>query len=158
MKNSVFILAIFVMVGCTSINYSELQQSSAKVSNLEVGEIGKPFSNTHKLDLKFDYTIEQYHDVRNLYSCMVLFALNEGGKMHSYSKTRKPCSIDAQSGTISLTWDTPLSASVSAGYGNEVLEQMQLPLKFHVTIHQRQSKEKHLVIGMSEAMYLNPKI
>lgn len=156
MKNRFYAFAMLALTGCASTNYSELELSTAQVSNIEVVEIGKPLTQEHKLELKFDYKIDGYHEAPRLYTCSILFTLKDDRVMHTAWRERNPCSIDSQTGTVSLTWDTPLSTS--AGYSQEALEQMTLPLKYHVAIHQKQNSKSNIIIGLSNAMYLNTKI
>lgn len=156
MKNRFYVLAILALTGCASTNYSELELATATVRNIEVTEIGNPLTNEHKLDLKFDYKIDGYHEVPRLYTCSILFTLKDDKVMHTVLRERNPCSLDSQTGTVSITWDTPLSTS--AGYSQETLEQMTLPLKYHVAIHQKQSNRSNVIIGLSNAMYLHPEM
>lgn len=139
---------------CTPPSYSDESDSQAVINNLKVSEVGQPRTEKHQLHVKFDYSIKNYKSLDGLYTCSVLFATGKG-EWVSQNKGNAPCQIDSESGSVSMKWTTPLSTS--AGYSDNVLKKMQLPLKFQVAIHQRKTKSRNNVIGMSEPLYLSPK-
>lgn len=154
MKKFLGIVSIALLAGCASVNYSKIDDSQAVIKNLKVAELGKAGSDKHQLDVKFDYSINDYHDIPRLYRCSVLFVSSQN-EMVTTTKERTPCKIDSKNGSVSIRWDTPLS--MSAGYSKEALRKMVLPLKYHVAIHQKKTSKTNVVIGMSEALYLSPK-
>lgn len=154
MKKLLGIVFIVLLAGCTSGNYSEIDNSQAVIKNLKVEELGVAGSDKHQLDVKFDYSINDYHDISGLYTCSVLFASSQN-KLTSKIKNRTPCKIDANNGAISFRWDTPLSTN--AGYSSEEIGKLIMPIKYHVAIHQNKTSNTNVIIGMSEALYLSPK-
>jgi len=155
MEKILGVVCAFFLAGCTLTNYSDIEKSEAVISNLKVEEVGKAGSKVHKLEVEFDYTIKDYKDAPNLYTCSVLFAIS-GARMVSITKGRNSCIIDSENGFVSILWDTPFSSR--AGYRRKDLKEMKIPLKFHVAIHQKENSRANTIIGMSEALYLNPRI
>ncbi len=154
MKKFLCIGSIALLAGCSSINYTKIENSQANITNLQVAETGKVGTDKYQLDVKFDYSIDDYHEISDLYSCSVLFVSSQT-QMVTTSQERNPCEINQQSGSISIKWDTPLSKD--AGYSTEALKKMSLPLEYHIAIHQKKTSNTNQVIGMSKALYLNPK-
>lgn len=154
MKKALGIAVIAFLTGCTSQNYSDVSDSQAVINNLKVSEVGLPRTEKHQLHVKFDYSIKDYKALDGLYTCSVLFATGKD-EWVTQTKGSTPCQIDSKSGSVSMKWTTPLSTS--AGYSNKVLKKMQLPLKYQVAIHQKKTKRRNTVIGMSEPLYLAPK-
>lgn len=155
MKKFLCIGFIALIAGCTSINYSKIEDSQAEISNLRITDVGKVGTDEYQLDVKFDYNINDYHNISNLYSCSVLFVSSQSEMVTTF-KAGQSCDIDAEKGSISIRWDTPLSKR--AGYSKDTLREIALPLKYHVAIHQKKTSNTNVVIGMSEALFLNPKI
>ena len=62
MKKFLVIVFIGLLTGCASINYSDIENSEATVSNIKVVELGEVGTDEHQLDVKFDYSITNYHD------------------------------------------------------------------------------------------------
>lgn len=142
---------IVLLAGCATTDYSDVANSEAVISNLEVSELGKPGTYKHQLDVRFDYSIEDYKDIAGLYTCNVLFSISED-RMISKMGDGSTCRIDSERGSISVKWETPFSTS--AGYSTDERRQMSLPLEYHVTIHQKKQRNTSIVIGMSEPLYL----
>lgn len=155
MKKTLGIVAIAFLSGCTSTNYSDVNDSQAVISNLRVSELGKVGTKKHQLDVKFDYSITDYKELPDLYTCSVLFATTKN-EFVTTTKEKAPCKINSESGSVSMKWSTPLSTN--AGYSRENLSKMQLPLRYHIAIHQKKNKNTNVVIGMSEPLYLVPEI
>lgn len=151
MKKVPGIAAIAFLAGCASTDYSGVENSQAVISNLEVSELGKAGTYKHQLDVRFDYSIEDYKEIAGLYSCKVLFSISED-RMISKINEGSTCRIDSERGSVSVKWETPFSTS--AGYSAEERRQMTLPLEYHVTIHQKKQRNTSIVIGMSEPRYL----
>jgi len=148
------ILAIVFLAGCVSTDYSDIANSQAVISNLEVSEVGKAGTYKHQLDIRFDYSIEGYKEIACLYTCKVLFSISED-RMISKLDDGSTCNIDSERGSVSVKWETPFSTS--AGYSSDERRQMALPLEYHVTIHQEKKRNTSIVIGMSEPLYLDLK-
>ena len=146
------IAAILFLAGCASTDYSSIANSEAVISNLTVSELGEAGTRKHQLDVQFDYSIKDYKELTGLYICNVMFAISED-KLISTTNERAPCKINAESGSVSIKRETPLSKS--ANYSKERLSQMTLPLEYHVTIHQKKARNTSVIIGMSEPLYLN---
>lgn len=142
---------IVLLAGCATTDYSDVADSQAVISNLEVVELGKPGTYKHQLDVRFGYSIKDYKDLAGLYTCNVMFALSED-KLISTINERAPCTIDSESGSVSIKRDTPLSSS--AGYSTKNRREMELPVKYLVTIHQMKAKGASVIIGESEPRYL----
>lgn len=155
MKNALGMAAIVLMAGCASTNYSDINDSQAVISSLIVSELGKAGTDKHQLDVKFDYSINDYKDISGLYTCSVLFASSEDALITTM-KEKAPCKIDSENGSVALKWDTPLSTS--ARYSKADLNKMQLPLRYHIAIHQQKTKNTNVIIGISEPLYLTPQI
>lgn len=153
MKKFLVIVFMGLLTGCASINYSDIENSEATVSNIKVVELGEVGTDEHQLDVKFDYSITNYHDTFKLYTCSVLFA-NSQDELVTTSKKRNPCVIDAKNGSISVKWDSPLSTS--AGYSKQALGKLVFPIKFYVAIHQKKSRNTNIIIGKSDALFLSP--
>lgn len=151
MKKVPGIAAIAFLAGCASTDYSGVENSQAVISNLEVSELGKAGTYKHQLDVRFDYSIEDYKEIAGLYSCKVLFSISED-RMISKTNEGSTCRIDSERGSVAVKWETPFSTS--AGYSTEERRQMTLPLEYHVTIHQKKQRNTSIVIGMSEPRYL----
>ena len=145
------ISAIVFLAGCASTDYSDIANSQAVISNVEVSEVGKAGTYKHQLDVRFDYSIEDYKELPGLYICNVMFSMSED-RLITKANERAPCKIDSESGSVSIKRETPLSAS--AGYSTDERRQMTLPLEYHVTIHQQKKRNTSIVIGMSEPLYL----
>jgi len=154
MKKTLGLVIVAFLTGCTSQNYSDVSDSQAVINNLKVSEVGLPRTDKHQLDVTFNYSIEDYKALPGLYTCSVLFATGKG-EWVTQTKENTPCQIDSKNGSVSMKWTTPLSTS--ADYSDEVLKKMQLPLKYQVAIHQKKTKSRDTVIGMSEPLYLSPK-
>ncbi|MDC8831353.1 hypothetical protein [Alteromonas gilva] len=154
MKKIPGIIAIALLAGCAAVNYSEIENSQAVIKNLNVTELGKAGTDKYQLDVKFDYSISDYHDIPELYTCSVLFVTSET-EMITRLENANPCRIDSKTGSVSVKWNTPLS--LGAGYSREALSKMALPIKYLVAIHQKKTSNKNVVIGMSEVLYLNTK-
>lgn len=154
MKKFIGIGLIALLAGCASVDYLGIEDSQAVISNLKVKELGKVGTDKHQLDVKFDYSIINYHDTPKLYTCSVLFVSSQN-EMVTKSKQRHPCNIDSNNGSVSISWDTPLSTS--ANYSKQALSKMVLPLKYHVAIHQKKTNNTNVVIGMSDTLFLSPK-
>ncbi|RUO77001.1 hypothetical protein [Idiomarina seosinensis] len=155
MKKIIAIAAVALFTGCTSQNYSDVSDSEAVINNLKVSEVGLPRTEEHQLHVKFDYTIKNYKALDGLYICSVLFATGKS-ELVTQIKENAPCQIDSKNGSVSMKWITPLSTR--AGYSRKALKKMQLPLKYRVAIHQKKTESKNIVIGMSEPLYLAPKL
>ncbi|MDX1539102.1 hypothetical protein [Arsukibacterium sp.] len=155
MKKVLGIVSFALLAGCASTNYSEINDSQAVISNLTVSEQGKAGTDKHQLDVKFDYSIQDYKDISGLYTCSVLFASSEG-TLITTTKEKAPCKIDSESGSVAIKWDTPFSTS--ARYSPAELNTMQVPLKYLVAIHQNKTSNTNVIIGMSEPLYLTPEI
>ena len=151
MKKVPGIAAIAILAGCASTDYSGIENSQAVISNLEVSELGKPGTYKHQLDVRFDYSTEDYKEIVGLYSCKVLFSVSEH-KVITKVDEGSTCRIDSETGSVSVKWETPFS--MSAGYSTEERRQMALPLEYHVTINQKKQRNTSIVIGMSEPRYL----
>jgi len=145
------ISAIVFLAGCASTNYSDVSNSEAVISNLEVFELGKAGTIKHQLDVTFDYTIKDYKELPGLYTCNVMFSISED-RLITKANERAPCKIDSASGSVSIKRETPLSTS--AGYPRDSLSKMALPLEYHVTIHQMKARGTSNIIGKSEPRYL----
>lgn len=154
MKKTLGLVIVAFLTGCTSQNYSDVSDSQAVISNLKVSEVGTPRTDKHQLHVKFDYSIKNYKALDGLYTCSVLFSTGKG-EWVTQTIGNDPCQIDSRSGSVSMKWTTPLSTS--ADYSDEVLKKMQLPLKYQVAIHQKKTKSRNNIIGMSEPLYLSPK-
>ena len=148
------ILAIVFLAGCASTDYSDIANSQAVISNLEVAEVGKAGTYKHQLDIRFDYSIEDYKELPGLYICNVMFSMSED-RLITKANERAQCKIDSESGSVSIKRATPLSSS--AGYSTEERRQMALPLEYHVTIHQMKARGASVIIGESEPRYLDLK-
>ncbi|MDV6314921.1 hypothetical protein [Idiomarina sp. HP20-50] len=155
MKKILGIVTVALLSGCTSMNYSNVNNSQAVISNLKVSELGKAGTKKHQLDVKFDYSIKDYKELTNLYHCSVLFATGKN-QLVTTTKEKAPCKIDSKNGSVSIKWTTPLSTS--GAYSKEQLSKMQLPLRYHIAIHQKKKKTTSVIIGMSEPLYLAPKM
>jgi len=151
MRKVMGMAVIVFLAGCASTDYSDISDSEAVISNLEVTEVGKPGTYKHQLDVRFDYSIENYKELPGLYTCNVMFSMSEE-RLITKVNERAPCKIDSESGSVSIKRETPFSTS--AGYSSEERRQMSLPLEYHVTIHQKKKKNRSIVIGMSEPRYL----
>lgn len=154
MRKVLGISAIVFLAGCASTNYSDVDNSEAVISNLEVSELGKAGTIKHQLDVTFDYTIKDYKELPGLYTCNVMFSISED-RLITKANERAPCKIDRESGSVSIKRETPLAAS--AGYSRDILQEMALPLEYHVTIHQTKARNTSVIIGMSEPRYLTMK-
>ncbi|MEX0915711.1 MAG: hypothetical protein WD397_08150 [Wenzhouxiangellaceae bacterium] len=151
MRKVLGIAAIVFLAGCASTNYSDINNSEAVISNLTVSELGRAGTGKHQLDVKFDYSIKDYKELAGLYICNVMFSISED-EMITTTKGIAPCKIDSKRGSVSIKWETPLSTS--AGYSKENLRKLELPLEYHVTIHQKKARNTSVIIGMSEPLYL----
>jgi len=60
------------LLGCTT-NQEEREVSSATVSNLNIEKTIKPNQGIYKLDIKFNYVINQFNEGRDIYTCSVQF-------------------------------------------------------------------------------------
>ena len=155
MKRLLGIAAIAILAGCASNDYSGINDSQAVISGLVVTELGKAGTDKHRLDVKFDYGIKDYKDIDGLYTCSVLFA-SANDALITTTKEKAPCKIKAENGSVAIQWDTPLSTS--ARYSSAELNEMQVPLRYHVAIHQKKTSNSNVIIGMSEPLYLTPEI
>lgn len=151
MKTYMDFIFIALLTGCVANKYANIAQSQAVISNLTVVELGEAGSNMHQLDVTFDYTINSFSPTPNLYTCSVLFATSNGNLVSALTE-QEICNIESATGSISINSQTPLSSS--AYFMEKHLRNMELPLKYHVSIHQNTDKRRSVIIGMSEALYL----
>lgn len=63
MKKFLCIGSIALLAGCSSINYTKIENSQANITNLQVAETGKVGTDKYQLDVKFDYSIDDYHEI-----------------------------------------------------------------------------------------------
>ncbi|GAB4181900.1 MAG: hypothetical protein Tsb002_02500 [Wenzhouxiangellaceae bacterium] len=156
MKKLTFLLLLTLLASCASRDYSDIPLSTAAITNIEASEIGKPFTRGHTLKITFDYTIQGYSDIDDLYSCSINFITSEEGKSISTYYQHDHCTIDRQSGTASLSRETPLS--LSPLYDKNSLKQLQLPLRYTVSIEQTIKHNRSRIIGKSEVLFLNAEL
>lgn len=149
------IVASVFLLGCSTIDYNKYSKSNASVENLIVEVSGTPYTGKHQITAKFDYHINHFHDLSGLYFCDIFLKEKKSQRIIMVYKKSHTCSINSASGTISLKRDTPLSTT--GRYKKEHLNNMVLPLKFHVVIRQKTADKRSSIIGKSEPLFLGHK-
>ncbi len=143
-------------LGCTK-NQEELEISSATVSNLNVEEIIEPNKVTYKLNVKFNYVINQFNEGSNIYTCSVQFlTVDEGISISSFVGTTDPCRITNSSGEMIVRLTTALDKTQK--FLTERLPKIQRPMQYFIAIHQETSNESSKMIGKTEIQTFDIKI
>ena len=150
MKVLPILASLLILSGCATIDYSKIELSTASLSNLEVEEIGNLQQRKHEIKISFDYAIENFSPENKLYICSVLFANIDGTSVTSFKGTSHPCILNNTTGSVSITWPTPVDKSLNAP--KMVLSRLKYPIEYFVTIHQKTGKDSSELIGKSETL------
>ena len=73
MKTVSVFACLFLLLGCVTTDYSELELSSATITNIKFTEIQNLKHKKHIIDISFDYDISKFNDDNGLYHCSVHF-------------------------------------------------------------------------------------
>ncbi|ASD69699.1 hypothetical protein [Pseudoalteromonas piscicida] len=150
MKVLPVLASLLILSGCATTDYSQIEISTASLSNLEVEEIGNLQQRKHEIKVSFDYAIENFSPENKLYTCSVLFANTDGTSVTSFKGTIPPCILDNKTGNVSITWPTPVDISRNAP--KMVLSKLKYPIEYFVAIHQKTGKSSSKLIGKSEPL------
>jgi hypothetical protein len=156
MKKLVTSIALFTLIGCASINYSDLEIGKASISNLEVNETHNLKKGQHKLKLSFDYQISAYSEATDLYNCSVQFLALDGTTMSISTGKKSPCQLNKAEGEMSITLPTILDKTFFAS--QEQLTKIKYPMEYFVAIHQRTGKNTSQIIGKTAIQISDVKI
>ena len=140
----------FILAACASINYSDFEISEAVLTDLKVDEIHNLEKREHEIHIAFDYAISDFHADKNLYYCTVQFMRVDGSSVTRTDGTTSPCKLNDATGSVSISWPTPLDKSFNAS--RSILEQIQYPVEYFVAIHQKTGPLQTRIIGSSEVM------
>jgi len=149
---TLLLLLASLLTSCSSVNYANIATSTAQISQLNVHPSGTPYTGRHRVNVSFDYHIDNYHEQAWLYSCNVIFTFRKQQVVASSYKRNNYCRIDTQQGTLTFARDTPLSTTSS--YHKTLVDSITLPLQFYVVIQQQTAEQAQTIIGKSEPMYL----
>lgn len=140
MKSLVIFVIFLSLVGCSSIDYSAKALSSANVLGLEINEIHNSNNNKLSLEVAFDYSISNFHNVSSMYSCAVHFKKKNGGTSTIIKKGELPCQLKESKGHISIVWDAHIRN----------VKNLKYPLEYFVVINQKvDRKSMGVIIGES---------
>lgn len=148
-KLSAFTLLI-ALSGCSATNYADFELSNASISNVEVKETADLSKREHVINVTFDYAIDNYNPVSDLYICSVLFVTNDGKSVTSHKRKKTPCKISNAAGNVTVNWPTPLDKSLKPS--SEILSKIKYPIEYFVAIHQKTGSRTNQIIGKSEKM------
>ncbi|NQZ22967.1 MAG: hypothetical protein HRT53_13040 [Colwellia sp.] len=155
-KLGIFTLVLFLF-GCTTKNYQQLEISSATVSNLDVEEIVKPNKGIYKLDVKFNYVINDFNEGSGIYSCSVQFlTVKEHISISSFVGPIEPCRITTSSGEMMVRLTTPLDKTQR--FLTERQPKIQRPIQYFLAIHQQTGKQSSKIIGKTAIQTFDIKI
>jgi hypothetical protein len=148
-KLSAFAMLI-ALSGCSATNYADFELSNASISNVEVKETADLSKREHVINITFDYTIDNYNPVTDLYICSVLFVTADGMSVTSHKRKTAPCKISNAAGNVTIDWPTPLDKSLKSS--SEILSKIKYPIEYFVAIHQKTGSRTNQIIGKSEKM------
>lgn len=137
------------LTGCVTTNYSELSESQATLSNVQIEERHNISRRHHAVTVSFDYQIENFHEKRSLYWCSVQFRTIDDGSFTIQRESPKPCWISDSAGQIEITWPMPIDRHYSNAV-EPVLSALKYPIEFFVAIHQETGNRQHVTIGQSD--------
>ncbi|QZO14982.1 hypothetical protein [Pseudoalteromonas piscicida] len=150
MKILPILASLLILSGCATKDYSKIKISTASLSNLEVEEVGNLQQRKHEIKVSFDYAIENFSPENKLYTCSVLFANTDGTSVTSFRGTSHPCILNNTTGSVSITWPTPVDISRNAP--KMVLSKLKYPIEYFVAIHQKTGKNSSELIGQSKPL------
>jgi len=100
------LLVVLGAAGCSSKPHTAIELSKAKISNLHVKDLGNHEQGYYKLGIEFDYAIENFQEVSDLYRCTVQIMMPDGQSSRS-AWTGTNCEIKQAYGHKRMLVTTP---------------------------------------------------